>query len=54
VKATDPKGHTPLAVALERKNPEVVELLRKAGAKEYSGTAGTKQSPSTFSPRGLL
>jgi hypothetical protein len=34
VNATDQKGHTPLAVALERKNNEVVELLRKAGAKE--------------------
>jgi len=34
VNATDQKGHTPLAVALERKNNETVELLRKAGAKE--------------------
>jgi ankyrin repeat protein len=34
VSARDHKGQTPLAVALERKNNEVVELLRKAGAKE--------------------
>ena len=34
VDTKDPDGHTPLAVALERKNNEVVELLRKAGAKE--------------------
>ena len=34
VNARDRKGRTPLAVALERQNNEVVELLRKAGAKE--------------------
>jgi ankyrin repeat protein len=32
--AVDRKGQTPLAVALERKNNDVVELLRKAEAKE--------------------
>jgi hypothetical protein len=34
VNATDQKGRTPLAVAQERKNDEVVELLRKAVPRE--------------------
>jgi hypothetical protein len=34
VDTKDREGQTPLAAALERKNTEVVELIRKAGAKE--------------------
>ena len=37
VDVKDQEGRTPLAVALERKNNEVVELLRTAGGRNNRG-----------------